>query len=129
MKTQKRQFGDYGEEIACKYLRNKNYKIIDRNYQKPWGEIDTITIAPDKTLVFIEVKTLRSLPYFKNSATKELRPEDQLTAQKLKRIQKTALLYAGENSKLINEDRGWRIDLIAVTIAGDDYKINHYENI
>jgi len=56
MITQKRKTGDIGEQIAVDYLENKGYKVIERNYQKSWGEIDII--AQDKTgLVFLEVKT------------------------------------------------------------------------
>ncbi|HUW43738.1 MAG TPA: YraN family protein [Bacillota bacterium] len=40
------------------YLQNSHYKIIQRNFQRRWGEIDII--AKDKKtkeLVFVEVKT------------------------------------------------------------------------
>jgi len=48
-----------------------------------------------------------------------------------------ASLYAGENEKLINNKKGWRIDLIAVTILTDiqncgnkkSFNLNHYKNI
>src|SRR3989344_7839225 len=34
--------GDLGEEIAAKYLKNKGFSIIERNYRKKWGEIDIV---------------------------------------------------------------------------------------
>ncbi len=102
--------GQYGEDIACEYLVKNNYKVIERNYRKPWGELDIIAQAPDKTLVFIEVKTMRQ-----NPAIAELSPEDQMTASKLKKFKRTAELYAGDNKKLIN-DNGWRCDLINLII-------------
>jgi putative endonuclease len=47
--------GKKGEELAIKYLVQKGYKIIQRNFRMPGGEIDII--AKDKgILVFIEVK-------------------------------------------------------------------------
>lgn len=50
----KQQLGQWGEEIACKYLENKGYKILDRNFRQKWGEIDIIcsiqTSVPRGTL-------------------------------------------------------------------------------
>lgn len=36
------KIGQWGEEIACKYLENKGYLVIDRNFRRKWGEIDII---------------------------------------------------------------------------------------
>ena len=45
-KTAKRQIGDQGEEVACKYLVGKGYRVLERNYLKPWGEIDIVAERP-----------------------------------------------------------------------------------
>lgn len=45
-----------GEDAACSFLRKLNYKIIDRNFRRGYGELD-ITAVDGNTLVFIEVKT------------------------------------------------------------------------
>ncbi len=48
-----------GENRAVKFLTDKGYEIIDRNYCIRGGEIDIIAIDEAKdTLVFVEVKTL-----------------------------------------------------------------------
>ena len=36
------EVGKAGEEIACRYLESKGYKIIERNFRKKWGEIDIV---------------------------------------------------------------------------------------
>ena len=36
--------GKIGEDIACKYLKDRGYKIIERNFRKTWGEIDIICL-------------------------------------------------------------------------------------
>ena len=56
-KTAKRQLGDIGEGIACKYLEQRGYEVVERNYLKPWGEID-IVAQKAKKLYFIEVKSV-----------------------------------------------------------------------
>jgi len=43
-----KELGDFGERVACFYLKNKGYKILERNYFENWshgtrkGEIDII---------------------------------------------------------------------------------------
>jgi len=44
-----------GEDLACEYLAQKGYKIIERNFRKKYQEIDIIAIHTE-TLVFVEVK-------------------------------------------------------------------------
>ena len=123
--TQKSKIGQIGENIACEYLRDRGYKIIARNFRKPWGEIDIIAKAPDKTLVFIEVKTMSDF------IGAELKPEDQLTGAKLQKLQRTARLYAGHYPELINDNKNWQIDLIAILLDPQTGKpeIKHYQNI
>jgi len=129
--TQKSEIGNLGENIACEYLKDKGYWIIERNFRKPWGELDIIAKSKDGTLIFVEVKTMRQLS---NPAIAGLDPEDQLTAVKLKKLRRTASLYAGHNQELIKDKRGWRIDLVAINLNNltdleKDFDIKHYENL
>ena len=133
--------GKLGEDLACVYLIEKGYKVIERNFRRNWGELDLIVKDPDGSLVFVEVKTMRSrrkvgIPtslledsdsasgQYGNTATQtnstgqvaELLPEENLTKSKLIKLKRTAYLYANENLSLVDDDRGWRIDLVAITI-------------
>lgn len=129
--TYRSQLGQLGENITCRYLEKKNYKIIERNFRQKWGEIDIISKAPDKTLIFIEVKTVRGVEklHTTNIEEENITAEDQLTSAKLTKLQRTASLYANHNQNLISDERGWRIDLIALTIYDKNYVIKHYKNI
>ena len=120
--------GKYGEDLACKYLEECGYQIIGRNFRKAWGEIDIIG-KDGEVLVFIEVKTIRqSLPDFQNDSG--ITPEDNLTKSKLKKVQKTAGMFAGKHSELIHENFGWRIDLVAIDVPEvGEPKIRHYKNV
>ncbi len=125
--TYKTQLGQFGENIACEYLVKKKYKIIERNFWRKWGEIDIIAQKPDKTLVFVEVKTMKQNSL--KTREEQIQPEDQLTKAKLKKLQKTAYLYANHNHKLIKNNKGWQIDLITIRLKGKSRDIGHYENI
>ena len=48
--------GSEGEELAAKFLIKKGYRIVERNYKTPIGEIDIIA-KDGNTTVFVEVKT------------------------------------------------------------------------
>lgn len=52
----KKEIGILGEKLACKYLRERGYEIIDQNYRTRGGEIDIVAKERDM-LVFVEVKT------------------------------------------------------------------------
>ena len=106
-KTKKREFGDIGEDIVCKLLLRKGYKIVERNYLKPWGEIDIIA-ENDKNLVFVEVKSVSR----EGGSCESFRPEENLHPQKLRRLYRTIQTYLID--KKVPEDRAWRIDLACV---------------
>jgi len=111
--------GRKGEDIACKFLLQKGYKIIERNFRKSYAEIDIIG-TKDNTLVFIEVKT--------RTSTNFGAPFESITYWKLKPLIKTAQFYASIHPKL---PQALRIDAIAVYIKRDSKveKIDHIENI
>ncbi|MBI2010929.1 MAG: YraN family protein [Candidatus Colwellbacteria bacterium] len=132
------ELGKIGENLATDYLKRQRYKILERNYRQPWGEIDIIARSPDKTLVFVEVKAVKGLG---------ITPEEHLTKSKLKILERTASLYTGQHPQLVKDNKGWRIDLIAIsfnpghtptsmnigsgglTDSLKDFVIKHYENI
>lgn len=108
-----------GEDLACEYLVKKEYKIIDRNFRKGYGELDIVAIN-NNTLVFIEVKTRTSRKYGT--------PFEQITPFKLKSIEKTALFYKKLHPKL---PESLRLDAISVELdsSGRKSTIEHIENI
>jgi len=121
----KKETGDLGEKIAEKYLKDKGYKILDKNYsfrisgnpQK--GEIDIIAKKSD-IISFIEVKTLR------NPATL-ISPEEKVNFSKQRKLVKTAESWLMKKKIPLNSK--WQIDVIAIKIGFDNkVEISHFEN-
>ena len=131
MTTEKQNIGKLGEDIAVKYLEKHGYKILDRNYRKPWGEIDIIAsenigknqflTQQNQELVFIEVKT--------QNQEFEWRPEENITRHKKHQLSRIVTTYLKANK--IPEDQNWRVDVLAITL---DFKtknasVEHIQNI
>ena len=108
-----RSVGDSREELVAKWLVEREYEILERNFQCKLGEIDIIA-QKDNVIVFIEVKfrTSRSSGYAEEAVSKE----------KQRKICSTADFYRMING--ITEQTGFRFDVIAIT----DGKLKHYEN-
>ena len=84
METASKTLGILGEELASHYVRKRGYKLLVRNYRCPLGEIDLV--ARDRnTLVFIEVKTRRSL--------ERGLPTESITSHKRAQITRCAQYY------------------------------------
>jgi len=110
--------GAAGERIAREYLRAKGYAILDSNWSTTFGELD-IVAKRDEVLVFVEVKTRRG-------ASIELALES-VTPAKQERMLRTVYQYLQDQD--IDPETQWRIDVIAVAIAGDRRpRINHVED-
>lgn len=58
----KNAVGQYGEELATRYLMNAGFAILERNWRCELGEID-IVAREGTALVVCEVKTRRGLNY------------------------------------------------------------------
>jgi putative endonuclease len=118
--TQRSELGQEGESFAANYLKNRGYKVIERNKREKWGELDIVAMSPDKTLIFVEVKTM---------TPGTLKPEDQMSVAKIKKFKRVAELYAGAHQNLIDDKKGWRLDLIALIKNNGGFEVRHYENI
>ena len=90
-KSQKNEnAGRFGEEMATKYLKDHNFKIMERNYRTKRGEIDIIAFR-NGTLYFFEVKT--------RGVGSLIDPLEAVTMTKIERIKRAANFYLMENQK------------------------------
>ena len=97
--------GNYGEDLACEYLKKQGYKILERNYRIRGGEID-IVARDGEYLVFVEVKARYSHEYGP--------PAESITPWKIRALKKTALFYV---VKIGWGHRPYRIDVVTIDFA------------
>ena len=108
--TARKEAGRLGEQVAVDFLKRKGFKIIEKNYRKPWGEIDIIA-EKGRTVRFVEVKALTRdfLPDVSREKD-DYRPEEQVHPWKLKKIARTAEMYMNSS----RDDREYQIDVVGV---------------
>lgn len=96
--------GTYGEEQACRFLRNKGCKILARNYRARGGEID-IVARHKKCILFVEVKTRLSAAF--------AHPWEAVGYKKRQNLKTAAKLYIEEFTP-----RGFefRFDIVSIVV-------------
>lgn len=112
----KTALGKFGEDLACEYLKNQGYKIIDRNFRIRGGEIDIIAID-NNTTVYIEVKTRSSHQFGL--------PEESVTYHKLKFLERAAKFYRSSHKNLPELER---IDVLSIDLSAKDPHYNLIKN-
>ena len=112
----KRETGNFGEELAERYLKRRWYRILERQYRCRFGEIDLIA-RKGGILCFVEVKT-------RSSVARGL-PRDAVDQRKQQRLRKTAALYLAERGL----DCPVRFDVAEVYLEeGKAPRIEYLEN-
>ncbi len=114
MEKNSKQYGDEGEEEACRYLRVNGYKILERNWRFKKLEVDIIA-QKGELMAFIEVKTR------KNNTFGE--PEIFVTNKKQSFLIAAAHQYLTEN----NIDLESRFDIIAIVQLNNNQTVKHLE--
>ncbi|DAB28073.1 MAG: hypothetical protein A2513_10725 [Sulfurimonas sp. RIFOXYD12_FULL_33_39] len=102
--------GNAAEDIACGFLLNNGFSVIERNFYSRFGEIDIIVIK-EGVLHFVEVKS--GLDY--ESAVQNITPK------KLSRLIKTANVYMKKNAL--------HVDFVFDALIVIDKDIEFIENI
>ncbi len=153
--TPKQKVGSLGEELVAKFLMKQGYKVLDRNYRRPWGELDVVAERKGK-IHFVEVKALSqnivsdetaktvsksavssetsgresALKYVQSKVRKDrFRPEDNVNSNKTKRLGRIIQTYLME--KHVSDETDWQFDVATVLIDGETKraKINFIEGL
>ncbi len=117
MTLEKKQYGKLGEDFAADFLKQKGYRIVERNFRAPLGEIDIVAWEND-TLCFIEVKSRSTVA--KGTAL------EAVSWQKQRKLSQLALIYLKQKRLL---EQKARFDVVAVTKNRDEsHSIEILEN-
>lgn len=110
-----KELGVFGEQIATRYMEDKGYVILDRNYRKGHQEVDIIALDQDE-LVIAEVKTRSSESFFD--------PEDAVNHQKRLNIIRVANNFVRKHHR----SESVRFDIISIISNNKGTEIKHIKN-
>lgn len=116
MTRDRKNKGDLGEQKVAEFLERRGYRILERNYRCPLGEMDIIALE-GKIVVFVEVKT-RSSERFGS-------PQAAIRPQKQRRMTAIALYYLKGQGLL---DAPARFDVAAVSLNEGRETVTLYRN-
>jgi len=118
MTNRRRTLGKLGESLAARELERRGYRIVERNWRCPIGEIDLVA-EKDGALIFVEVRTRRG--------SERGTPQESVTPAKQAKLIELAQTYCQQTK---GDDRDWRIDVVAVEMSprGELLRIDVIEN-
>jgi putative endonuclease len=115
----RKSLGRLGEQLAAEHFERLGWRIVERNYQTRFGELDLVALDA-ATLVFGEVKTCR---------LGRGQPWDSLHERKRAQVRRIAGLWFSERRGAPRFERV-RFDAIGVLIDDRDalVRLDHLED-
>lgn len=109
------QLGALGEEMACRWLTEMDYRLLARNWRVHHMEVDII--ADDcGEIVFVEVKTRTHEGYYTAKGAVDKNKKELIIA--------AAKIYM----RWYYPDLPYRFDVITVTGEEEERVLTHYKN-
>ena len=112
----KQLLGKEGERIAERYLLKKGYKLVERNYRCPSGELDLI-VLDRRVVVFVEVKTRTGHAFGTPFEAVEFRKQQKMT--------QAAQYFLAQKGL---QQRDARFDVVGISWPGRQPVVEHIEN-
>jgi len=116
VESQKQILGKEGERIAERYLKKKGYRLVERNYRCPVGELDLIALDR-RVIVFVEVKT-RTDDRFGG-------PLESVHWRKQQKMIKAAQFFLSQQRL---HQREARFDVIGISFVDGEPVVEHIQN-
>jgi putative endonuclease len=112
----KQLLGKEGERIAERYLLKMGYKLVERNYRCPSGELDLI-VLDRRVVVFVEVKTRTGHAFGTPFEAVEFRKQQKMT--------QAAQYFLAQKGL---QQRDARFDVVGISWPGRQPVVEHIEN-
>lgn len=119
MTTEHTNLGLAAEEAACRHLQTQGFQVLDRNWRRPWGELDIVAQQGD-IVHFIEVKASRQ-------QVAGFEPFLRADARKMHKVKRTAQTWLTWHK--CHPDTEWQLDIVSVIMAPGGPEIEIFENI
>lgn len=113
-----RQLGELGEQYAAAWLESQGWQTLDRNWHCRYGELDIVSRDEAGIIVFVEVKTRRTLRYGT--------PQEAVTPSKQINLRHAAVQWLSDSDHRTPHN-GVRFDVITVIVRDGKPLMHHIE--
>lgn len=113
---ERQAFGRASEKRAEQFLRKQKHRIVARNFRTRHGEVDIVSLAPDKTVVFTEVRSRHDASYG--------HPLETVDARKQARVRQAAEAFLYAHPEYAGH--ACRFDVITVLGEGRNAVLEHF---
>lgn len=111
-----KQFGKLGEQYATAWLEQQGWHTLSRNWHTRYGELDIVMMTPDRTIVFVEVKSRRNVHYGI--------PQEAVTRAKQTNLRRAACEWLIDSRNRIPHS-GIRFDVITIVLSMGSPTVHH----
>lgn len=111
-----REVGIIGERLACMFINDRGFEILERNWKCSIGEVDIIARDRDE-VAFIEIKT-RIQP----DKDSKLYPELAITDKKINKYRSLIKAYLADHSDILKA----RFDACGISLETERIAHVHY---
>ena len=114
-----KQFGALGEQYAAAWLEEHGWTTLSRNWHTRYGELDIVMLNPEYTVVFVEVKSRRSMHYGY--------PQEAITPAKQNNLRKAACDWLLDRRNRVPHS-AVRFDVVTIVLRVGRPLVHHIEN-
>jgi putative endonuclease len=116
MSAARQAFGELGERIAERWLRERGWRVVQRRFRSGHRDIDLV-VEREGTVAFVEVKARRGETYGG--------PVGAVGWRKQRELSRSARVWIDRHGRGTD---AYRFDVLAVLVAGRTVRIRHVEN-
>jgi putative endonuclease len=113
MSAARQAFGELGERIAERWLRERGWRVVQRRFRSGHRDIDLV-VERDGLVAFVEVKARHGLEFGGPVAAVDWR--------KQKELGRSARVWIDRHGRPMES---YRFDVVGVLVSGDRVRIRH----
>jgi putative endonuclease len=115
MSAARQQFGELGERIAERWLRERGWRIVQRRFRSGHRDIDLV-VEREGMIAFVEVKARRGAGFGG--------PVEAVNWRKQKELGRSARVWVARHGRASD---AYRFDVVGVLVEGERVRIRHIE--
>lgn len=115
MSAARQAFGELGERIAERWLRDRGWRVIQRRFRSGHRDIDLV-VEREGLVAFVEVKARRGVVFGD--------PVAAVNWQKQRELGRSARVWIARHGR---PNDAYRFDVVGVLVEGSTVRVRHVE--